>query len=60
MEENGFAHATEILDLLKRSRLSWVEVPVAIHYTDYSRRKGQSVFNGFNILIDLVLRRVFH
>jgi glycosyltransferase involved in cell wall biosynthesis len=60
IEENGFAHATEILDLLRRSRLSWVEVPVAIHYTDYSRRKGQSVFNGFNILIDLVLRRVFH
>jgi glycosyltransferase involved in cell wall biosynthesis len=60
MEENGFAHATEILDLLRRSRLSWVEVPVAIHYTEYSRRKGQSVFNGFNILIDLVLRRVFH
>jgi len=60
MEENGFAHATEILDLLRRSRLSWVEVPVAIHYTDYSRRKGQSVLNGFNILIDLVLRRVFH
>jgi glycosyltransferase involved in cell wall biosynthesis len=60
MEENGFAHATEILDLLRRSRLSWAEVPVAIHYTEYSRRKGQSVFNGFNILIDLVLRRVFH
>jgi glycosyltransferase involved in cell wall biosynthesis len=60
IEENGFAHATEILDLLRRSRLPWVEVPVAIRYTEYSRRKGQSVFNSFNILIDLMLRRLFH
>jgi glycosyltransferase involved in cell wall biosynthesis len=60
MEENGFAHATEILDLLRRSRLSWVEVPVAIHYTAYSRRKGQHASNSVNILIDLVLRRLFH
>jgi glycosyltransferase involved in cell wall biosynthesis len=60
MEESGFAHATEILELLRRSRLPWVEVPVAIHYTEYSRRKGQSAFNSFNILIDLILRRVFH
>lgn len=60
LEENGFAHATEILDLLRRSRLPWVEVPVAIHYSEYSRGKGQSVFNAFNIVIDLMLRRLFH
>lgn len=60
MEENGFAHATEILDLLRRSRLVWVEVPAAIHYSGYARRKGQHVFNSVNILIDLMLRRLFH
>jgi len=60
LEESGFAHATEILELVRRSRLKWVEVPVTIHYTDYSRAKGQSVFNSFNIVIDLMLRRLFH
>jgi len=60
LEENGFAHATEILGLIRSSRLRWVEVPVAVRYTEYSRRKGQSVLNSFNILIDLVLRRIFH
>lgn len=60
LEENGFAHATEILDLIRRLRLRWTEIPVAIHYTEYSLAKGQSIFNSFNILIDLLLRRVFH
>jgi glycosyltransferase involved in cell wall biosynthesis len=60
LEENGFAHATEILELVRRSRLPWIEVPVTIHYSEYSRAKGQSVLNSFNILIDLMLRRLFH
>ena len=60
LEESGFAHATEILELVRRSGLKWAEVPVTIHYTDYSRAKGQSVFNSFNIVIDLMLRRLFH
>ena len=60
LEESGFAHATEILELVRRSGLKWAEVPVTIRYTDYSRAKGQSVFNSFNILIDLMLRRLFH
>jgi polyprenyl-phospho-N-acetylgalactosaminyl synthase len=58
LKENGFAHATEILDLLRRSKLRYSEVPVSIRYTAYSRKKGQSLFNSCNILIDLVLRRL--
>jgi polyprenyl-phospho-N-acetylgalactosaminyl synthase len=59
LKENGFAHATEILDLLRRSKMRYCEVPVSVVYTDYSRRKGQSIFNSANILIDLLLRRLF-
>jgi glycosyltransferase involved in cell wall biosynthesis len=59
LKENGFAHATEILDLLRRAKLSFKEVPVAIRYTSYSRAKGQSMFNSFNIVIDLMLRKLF-
>jgi len=60
IRENGFAHATEILDLLRRSKLRYCEVPVAVHYSEYSASKGQSVLNSFNILFDLILRRIFH
>ena len=59
LKENGFAHATEILDLLRRAKIRYREVPVSIRYTDYSRKKGQSIFNSCNILIDLLLRRIF-
>jgi glycosyltransferase involved in cell wall biosynthesis len=59
LKENGFAHATEILDLLRRSKIRYREVPVSVRYTEYSRKKGQSIFNSCNILIDLLLRRIF-
>lgn len=57
IRENGYAHATEILELARRERLRVLEVPCTIAYTDYSRAKGQSILNSFNILIDLLLRR---
>ena len=59
MRERGFAHATEILELLRRAKLSYVEVPATVRYTAYSLAKGQSIFNGFNIVIDLMLRKIF-
>ena len=56
--ENGFAHATEFLDEVRRSRLRLREVPVGIRYTEYSRAKGQAASNSLNILIDVLLRKV--
>ena len=58
LTENGFAHATEILELLRRSRLRYMEVPTAIRYTEYSVSKGQSAFNSIDIVFDLVLRKL--
>ena len=58
MTENGFAHATEILELIRRAKLRYLEVPATIRYTAYSMAKGQSIFNSINILIDLVLRKL--
>jgi polyprenyl-phospho-N-acetylgalactosaminyl synthase len=58
MTENGFAHATEILELIKRAGLRYKEIPATVRYTEYSRSKGQSVFNSINILFDLMLRKV--
>lgn len=54
---NGMAHASEIVASLARSSWRIVEVPVTIRYTEYSRSKGQSLFNGVNILFDLSVRQ---
>ena len=37
LRENGFAHATEILQRVRQSRLRFVEVPITVSYTDYSK-----------------------
>jgi len=59
LRENGFAHATEILEELRRTGLRYQEVPTRVTYSGYSRAKGQSSLNCLGILFDLALRRVF-
>ncbi len=56
LEQNRMAHATEIVLQLARTGLPWVEHPVLIVYTDYSRSKGQSLINSVNILIDTIIK----
>jgi glycosyltransferase involved in cell wall biosynthesis len=59
LRENGFAHATEILDEVRRAGLRYVEVPTSIRYTEYSRAKGQPLSNAVDIAFDLVIRKLF-
>jgi glycosyltransferase involved in cell wall biosynthesis len=59
LRENGFAHATEILDLIRRKKLRYAEAPSAIQYSDYSRKKGQSFWNSLNIVFDLLMEKLF-
>ena len=54
LRQNRMAHASEILGGIQRHRLSFVEVPVTISYTDYSRQKGQSFSDAFVICRDLL------
>ena len=56
LEHNGMAHATEIVHQIGDGKFRFVELPVHILYTDYSRAKGQSLWNSINILFDLILR----
>lgn len=56
--QNGMAHASEILSQIAARRLSYIEVPVTITYTEYSRKKGQSLWNGVNILWELLTGRM--
>lgn len=53
----GMAHASEIIDKMGKGKWSYVEVPVTIRYSDYSKAKGQSILNSVNILVDVLLNR---
>ena len=55
----GMAHASEITEAVGRLRARWVEVPVTIDYTDYSRGKGQRSINSVNIAFDLSVHQLF-
>lgn len=57
--ENRMAHATEILIEARKHGLRITEIPVTIHYTDYSMKHGQSSWNSFRILLDLLLYKLF-
>ncbi|MGE3149077.1 MAG: glycosyltransferase family 2 protein [Pseudorhodoplanes sp.] len=58
LRQNRMAHASEILHQIAVSQLPFVEVPVTIAYTDYSRAKGQRLVDFVAILIDLFVRRL--
>ena len=54
----GMSHASEILTLIGRHRLSYAEYPVHIEYTEYSRSKGQKPYNALNIVFELIINRL--
>lgn len=56
IEQNRMAHASEITLQIGRRRLRYAEQPVHVLYTDYSRAKGQSLWNSINILNDLLFK----
>jgi polyprenyl-phospho-N-acetylgalactosaminyl synthase len=52
------AHASEILEIIKKNNYVYDEIPVTIEYTDYSRSKGQGLINAVNIGFDTLLRKI--
>jgi glycosyltransferase involved in cell wall biosynthesis len=59
--QNRMAHASEIVAQIGAMRLdgkavAYAEEPVHIIYSDYSRSKGQSLWNAVNILAELIWR----
>lgn len=59
LRENRYAHASEIMIQIRNLKLKHVEVPTRVRYSNYSKSKGQSFWNAFNIMIDLLLRRIY-
>lgn len=56
LTQNRMAHASELINQISELKPRWVEHPVEIIYTDYSKAKGQSLLNAVNILAELFLR----
>jgi glycosyltransferase involved in cell wall biosynthesis len=56
LTQNRMAHASEIVHRIAELQPRWVEHPVEIIYTDYSKSKGQSLLNSVNIIAELFLR----
>jgi glycosyltransferase involved in cell wall biosynthesis len=56
LHQDRMAHASEIVLQLGRTRLPWREYPVHVLYTEYSKGKGQSLWNSVNILADLIFK----
>ncbi|WP_316668455.1 glycosyltransferase family 2 protein [uncultured Propionibacterium sp.] len=55
IHQNRMAHGSEFLREIAAHGLVYREHPVHVLYTDYSRAKGQSLWNSVNILFDLFL-----
>jgi len=54
IRQNRMAHASEVLQQIAKSRLPYVEVPVTVEYTPYSKAKGQRLSNSVNIVLELL------
>jgi len=58
LKQDKMAHATEVIQEIKKHNLKFKEIPVTMQYTEYSKQKGQSVFNSIRIVSDLFLSKV--
>ncbi len=54
----GMAHASEMLFQVAQLGLRFVEHPVTVEYTTYSKAKGQSNLNAVNIAFDVIAHRL--
>jgi polyprenyl-phospho-N-acetylgalactosaminyl synthase len=56
--ENRMAHASEILEQIRRYDISFCEVPVTIQYNEATLAKGQSSWNSLRIATQFLLGRI--
>ncbi|MBW4061665.1 glycosyltransferase family 2 protein [Candidatus Saccharibacteria bacterium] len=58
LKSTGYEFCSEMLWRAKQQNLRVEEIPAQAIYTDYSIAKGQSNWNGFNIVKNLVKRKM--
>ena len=59
LQLDRMAHASELIDQIRRTGLAYVEVPVEIRYTEYSQAKGQRSLGAARIAFDYLFERLF-
>jgi polyprenyl-phospho-N-acetylgalactosaminyl synthase len=52
------AHASEVIDQIRNSGLSYREIPVRVRYTEYSLQKGQRSSAAFRVAWDYLVGRL--
>lgn len=57
--ENRSSHNAQIQNLVHRHSLKYIEYPVKISYSEYSRSKGIQNISSIRILYDLILFKIF-
>lgn len=57
--QNRLAHASEILDKIKTNQLRYIEIPVTVRYTDYSKQKGEKNLNALKVFVDLITKKLY-
>lgn len=57
IKSDGMAHASEILEQIKKKNLSFIEIPVNIKYTEYSLSHGQKTLDAFKIFYRMIINR---
>lgn len=55
--QNGMAHASEIIDLIGRLKLNYLECGVSVKYTEYSISKGQRISNALQIVFNYMIEK---
>jgi polyprenyl-phospho-N-acetylgalactosaminyl synthase len=55
IRQDRMAHASEIVSEIAKHELRYVEIPITVLYTDYSKSKGQSALGAFRIILDLLV-----
>jgi len=58
MEMLGYEFCSEVVMDAATKKLKIKEVPVEVIYSEYSKRKGQSIFNGVNIIVKLFFKKI--
>ena len=58
LRSQGYEFCSEMLWRAKQKKLTVTEIPIKAIYTDYSKGKGQSNWNAFNIVSTLIRHRL--
>jgi len=58
LNNSGYEFCSETIINASKKRLKIVEIPIKVIYSGYSKKKGQSVFNGINIIAKLVYQKI--